>query len=246
MNPGNPNMPTFRDIGPTAEGITKLVAAAGFLALSTAFLYDFTYWLWIDRRILTYLVVADHIQTAVYAFAIIVFAIGGVLFCTWLLALGLPKLTRGNAKREKWMERAIELGAAVLGSLALSFDNNTAVQILIGVVWLSLLFRRLFMPGVSLWSRVMIGLIAWLVMTALVASSDAAAAMRSTEAPDIIQVDPGKQSPMWSYELRGHLVRLIERGAVIRILDGRIVFVPKDHLLRIDQGVPKGNSAAAS
>jgi hypothetical protein len=237
MQPGQGQKVSVSAISGAAEATTKLIAGIGLLALATAFLYDFVYWAWIDRRMLTFLVVADHIQTAVYAFAIIVFAVGGVFFCTWLISLIIPRITQGNPKREKWLERLMEFAAFAIGSVVLAFDDNSILQIGVIVIWLSLLFRRLFMPDYSLWPRVIIGLIVWFAITAFIARSDAIEAKRVPIFADVVSVETGK-GPLWDYELKGRVLRLIDRGAILRSKDGRISFVPKERVLRVDQNLP--------
>lgn len=225
------------------EAATKLIIVLGLAALTTAFLYDFVFWTSIDRRVLTFLVTADHIQTAVYALAIIMLTVGGIIFCTWLFSVISRKFEKAlTAINSRWGNKVywiLEFGAAALSILALNYEGNVFVNILVCVAWLSIIFRRLFVSDIELWRRAIVVLIAWFVTAGLIAYFDALSVTRASTANDIVTVDTGK-SPVWSYEIRGRLLRLAERGAIIKSSDGRIVFVPKDHLLRIDQSVPSG------
>lgn len=57
-------------LGSLAELIAKCGAAMCIGALCTAFVFDYTLWLIVDPRMLSYFDLVDHIQTAVQIFGI--------------------------------------------------------------------------------------------------------------------------------------------------------------------------------
>jgi hypothetical protein len=68
-------------LGSLAELIAKCGAAMCMGALCTAFVFDYTLWLIVDPRMLSYFDLVDHIQTAVQ-----IFGIGSIaLAAAWIL-----------------------------------------------------------------------------------------------------------------------------------------------------------------
>lgn len=57
-------------LGSLAEIVAKCGAAMCIGALCTAFVFDYTLWLIVDPRMLSYFDLVDHIQTAVQIFGI--------------------------------------------------------------------------------------------------------------------------------------------------------------------------------
>lgn len=222
----------------SAETATKVVLGLGLASLTTALLYDFVYWSFIDRRVLTFLVIADHIQTAVYALAFIVMAVCGVLVCTALLAIAARKFqTTLEPISRRWpvaYNWAPEFLAALLSTAVVSYRGGSIINVLIGIVWISVIFRRLFAPDLAMGGRVLAILIAWVAMTYVVAYADVIATEEAAQGNDVVTVNNGN-GPLWSYEVRGLLLRLVDRGAILKGTDGRIMFFPKERLVRIDQ-----------
>ena len=68
-------------LGSLAEIIAKCGAAMCIGALCTAFVFDYTLWLIVDPRMLSYFDLVDHIQTAVQIFGIVSIA----LAAAWIL-----------------------------------------------------------------------------------------------------------------------------------------------------------------
>ena len=64
------------EVSPLIQQIAKNGAAMCIAALCTAFVFDYTFWLIVDPRMLSYFVLADHIQTAVHIFGLVSVILG--------------------------------------------------------------------------------------------------------------------------------------------------------------------------
>ena len=71
------------EVSPLIQQIAKNGAAMCIAALCTAFVFDYTFWLIVDPRMLSYFVLADHIQTAVHIFGLVSVILGA----SWILTL---------------------------------------------------------------------------------------------------------------------------------------------------------------
>lgn len=235
---------TLVTIGGVGDALAKALATLGAVALATAFLYDFTFWSFIDRRVLSIFVVADHIQTAVYAFAITVFMLIGVASCTFGLDWISPRILKILFTRAPWLARRYDtilffLGT-LIGSFVFSFEGSMPAFVVVSIIWLSLICRHTFSEGAILRNQLIMALILWLVVTALFAYADARRSQLQSFLYDSVTVETGADRK-WNYDLKGRVVRMLDRGVVFRGVDGRMIFIPKERIQRIDQDVPSNN-----
>jgi hypothetical protein len=263
---GGKLMPQQSEVGPSksaltagsplVEQIAKYGAAMCVAALCTAFVFDFTFWLIVDPRMLTYMVLADHIQTAVHIFGLISIILGA----SWLLTLvlvyaglavpGLSQLWKVAAGLAVFAFGVLGLGILTSGLPINLFDRATVYTMsfgLVGIVMLGLAFHR---PRPSKGEGAphhrtpfILGRALWAIVPFCLFLSIADAVLRawgSWEAMpthDVVSLDDNST-------LTGNVIRLVDRGVILRNRkDGRIVFVPKEHVRQIDQRVPPGSDS---
>ncbi len=63
-----PGFLKLEKLSPAADQVAKYGTAIVLIALGSAFFYDFVFWQFLDARMLTYFVLADHIETAGFIF----------------------------------------------------------------------------------------------------------------------------------------------------------------------------------
>ena len=136
---------------PLAEQIAKYGAAMCVAALCTAFVFDYTFWLIVDPRMLTYMVLADHIQNRCSHIRPDFDRTRCVLVLTLVLVYAGLAVTRLN---QLWKVAAV-LAVFAFGLLGLGivtsglpinlFDRATVYTMsvgLVGIVMLGLVFHR--------------------------------------------------------------------------------------------------------
>jgi hypothetical protein len=260
---GGELMPQQSEVGPSksalaagsplVEQIAKYGAAMCVAALCTAFVFDYTFWLIVDPRILTYMVLADHIQTAVHIFGLISIILGA----SWILTLVLVYAGLAVRRLSQFWKVATGLAVFAFGLLGLGvvtlrlpinlFDRATVYTMLfglVGIVMLGLVFHRPRLKGEGAphhWTPFLLGRALWAIVPFCLFLSIADAVLRAwgtweaMPTHDVVSLDHNST-------LTGNVIRLVDRGVILRNRkDGRIVFVPKEHVRQIDQRVPSGS-----
>jgi hypothetical protein len=228
------------------DGIAKFGAALGLLALGSAFLHDLIFWSYIDMRMLFYYGIADHIETAVAAVGtalsllLATSALFGVgfIYGRRILAQGkspLRTLLWGALASFVWSAVIAAVIAASIrligpfrfGSIALAigmlgFFFTTYAGYIVGS-WRS--------PARPLTFRAAVGISAafWLYCVLLLALFRAE--FNPAHYTDLVTTQGFKTTA-------GRILRILDRGILLRGADGRVVFIPKDQIIRVDQRVP--------
>jgi hypothetical protein len=241
---------------PLAEVIAKYGAAMCVAALCTAFVFDYTFWLIVDPRMLTYMVLADHIQTAVHIFGLISIVLGA----SWLLTLVLVYAGLAVTRLNQLWKVATGLAVLAFGLLGLGivtsglpinlFDRTTVYTMsvgLVGIVMLGLVSHRSRPSkaegGVHHKPPFILGRALWAIVPFCLFLSIADAVLRAwgtweaTPTHDVVSLERNST-------LAGNVIRLVDRGVILRNhKDRRIVFVPKEHVRQIDHRVPSGSDS---
>lgn len=235
---------------PVAQQIVRYGAALCIAALCTAFVFDYTFWLIVDPRMLSYFVLADHIQTAVHIFGLVSLTLGA----SWVLTLVLVYAGLAVTRRDQFWKVAMALSLFVLCLIGLAiattgfgladlFDRATIVVMLAGLLVmtaLGILFHRAkssdeseprqrpFVVRRAFWG------VASLFLFLTTADAVLRAWSTGITAPsrDVVSLEHGST-------LDGKVIRHVDRGVILGgQKDGRIVFVPKEQVHRIDLRVP--------
>lgn len=226
--------------------IAKFGTALGLLALGSAFLHDLIFWSYIDTRMLFYYGISDHIETAVAAIgtslslllpASALFGVGFV-YGRRILAQGkspLRTLLWGALASFVW---SAVIGTVIAASIRLigpSRFGSIAVAIgLLGfffITYAGYIVGSWRSPARPLTFRAAVGISAafWLYCVLLLALFRA-------------EFDPSHYTDLvttqGSSTTAGRILRILDRGILLRGADGRVVFIPKDRIIRVDQRVP--------
>jgi hypothetical protein len=236
----------LRDLSPIAENIAKYGGAIGVIALGVALIYDIVFWWLIDPRMLSYLVLADHIQTAIQMFGFICFGVViGALF-SLIASNSLFKIASLDRTWKIVAALAIVTGCIVCivwvasADVGLTRENRaavimSAVGLLVMLAWSVRMSRRR-----PLWvsPKAFLAALSWpivpmvVIFTIGLAVSLSFGTARIRDKHDVLTVEP-------DMEVSGRIIRLVDRGVIMRRLkDGRVTFVPKERIVRIDQNVP--------
>jgi hypothetical protein len=241
-------------LGSLAELIAKCGAAMCIGALCTAFVFDYTLWLIVDPRMLSYFDLVDHIQTAVQ-----IFGIGSIaLAAAWILMFVVVYAGFATDRVDDFWKVATALLLFILCLLVLGiltsgsgneFDRATITLMSAGlVVMLTLGFvlhrsrsaksdsvpsHRPFTLRRAVWSAV--PLCIFLTMAGAVLS--AWSIEDSEAAGDVVRLEHDPP-------LSGKVIRAVSRGVIVRDnKGGGVVFTPKEQIRRIDHRVPPGQTS---
>jgi hypothetical protein len=235
-------------LGSLAELIAKCGAAMCMGALCTAFVFDYTLWLIVDPRMLSYFDLVDHIQTAVQIFGIVSIA----LAAAWILMFVVIYAGFAVDRLEEFWKVAAALLLFILCLLVLGvltsgsgneFDRATITLMSAGlIVMLTLAFvlhrsrgsksvsapgHRPFTLRRTVWS--VVPLCIFLTMGGAVLS---AWSIQDSEATgDVVRLEHDPP-------LSGKVIRAVNRGVIVRDnKGGGVVFTPMDQIRRIDHRV---------
>jgi hypothetical protein len=221
--------------------IPKYGTVVVVVAFATAFLFDFVFWQSLDDRMLSFFVLADHVQTAVMTVALILGIVASLIVIGVIQHL-ISVFRMTATKRAKWMLGMAVLLVGVTGLLITFRATNVAIKYVAGITWslATLVIGDTIANSKPVWDRkgfvaflFYVVPVAWIALTILVAVASAEGATANRTTTDIIKLDRDA-------ELSGRVIRLLGRGVVLRDeKDGRIMFVPKEQIRRIDQDVPR-------
>jgi hypothetical protein len=241
-------------LGSLAELIAKCGAAMCIAALCTAFVFDYTLWLIIDPRMLSYFELVDHIQTAVQIFGTVSIA----LAASWILMFVVIYAGFAANRFDQFWKVAAALLLFVLCLLVLGiltsgsgneFDRATITLMSAGLlVMLTLAFvlhrskssksqsapsHRPFTLRRAVWS--VVPLCIFLTMGGAVLR---AWSIQDTEATgDVVRLEHDPP-------LSGKVIRAVNRGVIVRDnKGGGVVFTPKEQIRRIDHRVPPSRTS---
>jgi hypothetical protein len=215
-----------------AEPATKIATLLGFLALGSAFLYDFVFWTSIDRRMISYLVVADHIETAVSALALIILAAGLLYLYQYGIRWRRPqKYEKSGPTPVGWK---ILLGATgVIGAVG-PFVLKLPEPLLLSLTTTAAFTAVIMALARSLVMRASALFCLWLASISVVAIWESTVTIDGARKHlDAIEIE-SSVGPRYQYSIYGHVIRWIDRGAVIIDDKQQITFVPKEHIFRVD------------
>ena len=236
---------------PLIQQLAKNGAAMCIAALCTAVVFDYTFWLIVDSRMLSYFVLADHIQTAVHIFGMVSVTLGA----SWILTLVFVYAGFAVTRSDQFWKVAAALFLLVLCLIGLSiattgfnpvnlFDRATVFVMSVGLlvmIVLGLLFHRSkasegesgphhrpFTVRRAFWAAVPL----FLLLTMADAMFRAWSTWDTAPTHDVVRLEHDST-------LTGKVIRLVDKGVILRDQkDRRIVFVPKGQIRRIDQRVP--------
>jgi hypothetical protein len=228
-----------------AEQLVKFGTAIGLLSLGAAFLYDLIFWMTLDWRVLSYLVLADHIETAVKV-------VGLLLLLATLFAalLAVTSLAEERLVRRGWsgkMATTVAMAGVMVAFIAAAFLPlffvpgtyrhqiwlvAAAMLLALAMVHASRLNRLPSLVSRRLPEYFLRWGLSAALMTAFMAILEANRYISpvSGRTVDLVTVDGGKPKS-------AHVIRLVDRGLILRDSDGRIVFLPKETLRRVDLNV---------
>ena len=191
-----PGFLKLEKLSPAAEQVAKYGTAIVLIALGAAFFYDFVFWQFLDARMLTYFVLADHIETAGFIFVGLVIALAAATTVGALVQYAFAHWT-ANSEEEK---------------------------------------RKILARVVAFYWRLRFWLLP-LAVVGLVAAAWLSSSRGYSRHPDSIDIVALEKEA----ELRGKVIRFVDRGLFLRDQrDGRIIFIPKERISRIEHDVPKG------
>lgn len=231
------------------ENGAKYVTLIGLLSLGAAFVHDFLFWSSIDSRMLSYYVIADHIQTAVAALA----GITGLAFVLYALEFLRFSLQKWLQKRFGWKNYYIAglvyLGGTALissvlylvrGTLAWADVTNSALMIA------TFAYATVLFPPreqtLAEFAKVQLSLpvLAVVVLLATVLFSLSGASRVLTRAASDVVTYAGEDDKK-GVSVRASIVRMLDRGVIVRPVNHQgVTFIPRERLIRVDH-----NSAAA-
>ena len=241
-------------LGSLAELIAKCGAAMCIAALCTAFVFDYTLWLIVDPRMLSYFDLVDHIQTAVQVFGTVPIA----LAASWILMFVVIYAGFAVDRFDQFWKVAAALLLFILCLLVLGiftsgsvneFDRATITLMSAGLfVMVTLAFvlhrsrtsksegapsHRPFTLRRAVWS--IVPLCIFLTMGGAVLR---AWSIQDTEATgDVVRLEHDPP-------LTGKVIRAVNRGVILRDnKGGGVVFTPKEQIRRVDHRVPPSQTS---
>jgi hypothetical protein len=240
------------EVSPLIQQIAKNGAAMCIAALCTAFVFDYTFWLIVDPRMLSYFVLADHIQTAVHIFGLVSVILGTSWILTLVFVYAGFAVTRSD---QFWKVAAalflfvlclIGLGIATTGFNPVNlFDRATVFVMSVGLfvmIVLGILFHRSKASdgeGGPRHKSLTVRRAFWAVVPLFLLLTMADAMMRAWSTWDTAPTTHDVVRLEHDSTLTGNVIRLVDRGVILRDQkDGRVVFVPKGQIRRIDHRVP--------
>jgi hypothetical protein len=96
-----PGFLKLEKLSPAAEQVAKYGTAIVLIALGAAFFYDFVFWQFLDARMLTYFVLADHIETAGFIFVGLVIALAAATTVGALVQYAFAHWTANNEEEKR-------------------------------------------------------------------------------------------------------------------------------------------------
>ncbi len=239
------------EVSPLIQQIAKNGAAMCIAALCTAFVFDYTFWLMVDPRMLSYLVLADHIQTAVHVFGLISVILGASWILTLVFVYAGFAVTRSD---QFWKVAAalflfvlclIGLGIATTGFNPVNlFDRATVFVMSVGLLVMIVLGIVFYRPKAldgeggprhrpraaarAFWAVVSL----FLFLTMADAMIRAWSTWDTATTRDVVRLEHDST-------VTGNVIRHVDKGVILRDQkDGRIVLIPKGQIRRIDHRVP--------
>jgi hypothetical protein len=240
------------EVSPVVQQIAKNGAAMCIAALCTAFVFDYTFWLIVDPRILSFFVLADHIQTAVHIFGFVSVILGA----SWILTLVFVYAGFAVTQSDQFRKVAaglflivfclIGLGIATIGFNPVNlFDRATVFVMSVGLfvmVVLGILFHRSKATdgeGGPRHRPLTVRKAFWAVVPLFLILTMADAMIRAWSTWDAAPTSHDVVRLEHDSTVTGNVIRLVDRGVILRDhKDKRVVFVPKEQIRRIDQRVP--------
>jgi len=223
-------------------------------AVCTAFVFDYTLWLIVDPRMLSYFDLVDHIQTAVQIFGTVSIA----LAVSWILIFVLIYAGVAVDRFEQFWKVATALLVFVLCLLALGiftfgsvneFDRVTIALMSAGLFVILMLALVLHRSRTSTSEdaphhrpltlrRAVLTVVPLCIFLTMGGAILRAWDIQDTEATrDIVRLEHDPP-------LTGKIIRAVDRGVILRDQkDGRIIFTPKEQVRRIDHRVPPGQTS---
>ena len=240
------------EVSPLIQQIAKNGAAMCVAALCTAFVFDYTFWLIVDPRMLSYFVLADHIQTAVHIFGVVSVMLG----TSWILTLVFVYAGFAVTRSDQFWKVAAALFLIVLCLMGLGiattgfnlvnlFDRATVFVMSVGLfvmIVLGILFHRSNAfegEGRPRHRPLTVRRAFWVVVPLILVLTMADAMIRAWSTWDTAPTTHDVVRLEHDSTVAGNVIRLVDRGVILRDQkDGRIVFVPKGQIRRIDHRVP--------
>jgi hypothetical protein len=235
-------------LGSLAEMIAKCGAAMCIGALCTAFIFDYTLWLIVDPRMLSYFDLVDHIQTAVQIFGIVSIA----LAAAWILMFVAIYAGFAVDRLEEFWKVAAALLLFILCLLVLGvltsgsgneFDRATITLMSAGLlVMLTLAFvlhrsRSSKSDGAPSHGPFTLRRAVWSVVPLCIFLTMGGAVLRawsiqdSEATGDVVRLEHDPP-------LSGKVIRAVTRGVIVREnKGGGVVFTPMEQIRRIDHRV---------
>jgi hypothetical protein len=247
-----PSTWSLGEVSPLIQQIAKNGAAMCIAALCTAFVFDYTFWLIVDPRMLSYFVLADHIQTAVHIFGLVSVILG----TSWILTLVFVYAGFAVTRSDQFWKVAIALFLFVLCLIGLGiattgfnpvnlFDRATVFVMSVGLfvmIVLGILFHRSEASegeGGPRHRPLTVRRAFWAVVPLFLILTMAEAMIRAWSTWDTAPTTHDVVRLEHDSTLTGNVIRLVDRGVILRDQkDGRVVFVPKGQIRRIDHRVP--------
>jgi hypothetical protein len=243
------------------DAIVKYGAALGTIGLTTAFIFNFIFWYSVDRRIISFLVMSDYIQTAVLVVGLLFLGSGAgglsllimYFFIVWLarqhlfVRIAVPMISllilviclfRLNAKglltSEAWSYSDWSEGQLPLSLVALV----AAIGFLLP---LAISFNPIFKSmdaGTFLRKFIprkrrywLLIYIGFVIAFYAIIASDRSVLRHTVDA---VFVENGSQ-------FIGDILGTIDKGVILRDRrDGHLIFLPKERVQRVDYDVPAG------
>jgi hypothetical protein len=243
-------------LSPWTGTIAKYGATLCMAALGSAFVFDYTFWLLIDPRLLSYFVFADHLQTAVRIFGLVSI----VLAASWLLTMVVVYARFAVTKSEDVWKVATPLLVlifCVLGLLAILFhypsfdlfDRTVFVAMFAGLGAMAMLapvFHRSTATedDIALHHRPsFLRRTLWAIAPLCLFLSMADAVFHAWNTNDGRSASRDAVHLADNSTVSASIIRLVDRGVILRAKDGRVVFVPKEQIRYIDHKLPPGTEA---
>lgn len=217
-------------------GVDSIAKALGLLtamAVGTGILADASYFFVLDRHFFHLMVLSDHVESAAITVPYLLMYLGMLGFALWF------------TQRYPAMKVAVwAMAPTVWIAMALGiwlWSPSAWARIASGL-WVSGLFGFLLFTGVALFGllreRLSVAefvtamVCLWVGLTIWKGATDAFLAMR----PDRFTWRPPSQFTVNNDQIvTGGIIRLLDRGAIVLSeADGRLMFIPKDQIRRID------------
>jgi hypothetical protein len=252
--------PKLGEVTRAVAFVARYGAVFGMAALATAFLYDSIFWWVVDRRVLGYFVLSDHIESAVQVIVLLVILVALSVVLT--LAIDGHAYLHGLLRRRYsnfYFAVALVIGwlcvvygvsrvAAGLPSVWSPEARQIAdiVALLAAIIVSPALFRTEVKPFAEGWRKVLEKplpsvIVLWSIATCIVAimlglgikHPDGLAPPKMTRDVVVIENDA---------ELTGVVIRVLDKGIVLLDMkDRRILFIPKERVRRVDLDVPSAD-----